>query len=152
MDRNQLLALLGQVDPRIAEAVLSGEIPLEEFLRQMRPGENDLLGFDITRTQISKDNYFEHSKTEIIDQQGQLGTIREYNVWHCGHSPRTHELGGIDSFGHVVCTDCLRFCDVGRHLCCVMDSRILANGLLVCDCHRGIWKFFKGKFERERVR
>ena len=152
MTRDELLALLSRVDPRIADAVLSGQIPLEEFLRQYTSTENSLLGFDITRTQISDNQYFEHNRTEIVDEQGQLGTIRNYNVWHCGHNQKTHELGGIDSFGHVVCIMCMRFCDIGRHPCCVMDSSVLPSGLIACDCHRGIWRFFNSKFERERIR
>ena len=152
MNRDEILALLSQADPRVAEAVLSGKIPLEEFLRQAAPNQENFVGFDITRIRITDGKYFDHSKIEIIEDNGQLGTLRTESVWDCGHSQKNYGLGGIDSFGHVVCEACIRFCDRGKHLCCVNESKVLSNGLVVCDYHSGIWRFFKSKFEKARVR
>lgn len=152
MNRDELLAILSQLDPNIIRAIASGEISIEELLEGLNSDQDNQTGFDITRTMISQDNFFENNKIEIIDNNGQLGIIRSESVWHCGHSQKTYPLGGIDSFGHVVCTQCIRYCDRGRHLCCVMDSKVLSNGLIVCDYHSGIWRFFNNKFEKERVR
>jgi hypothetical protein len=152
MNRDELLSILSQLDPRVARAINSGQLSIEELLAGLNSNQDDLMSFDIARTMISKDNYFENSRVDITDNNGQLGTVRSESVWHCGHSQKAYPLGGIDSFGHVVCTQCIRYCDRGRHLCCVMDSKFLSNGLTVCDFHCGIWRFIKSKFEKERVR
>ena len=152
MNRDELLAILSQLDPEVQRAISSGQISIEEVLGMLNINQGNLLGFDINRMVISEDNYFENNKVEIVDNSGQIGTIRSESVWHCGHSQRAYPLGGIDSFGHVVCAQCIRFCDRGRHLCCVMDSKILSNGLIVCDYHSGLGRIFKNKFEKKRVR
>lgn len=152
MSRDELLEILSHLNPDIARAIMSGEMSIENFFGENNPEEETLIGYDISRTMINNDKYFENSKTEIVDRNGQLGTIRSETVWDCGHSQKAYNFGGIDSFGHVVCEQCIRFCDRGRHLCCIMDSKILSNGLIVCDCHRGIWRFLNSKFEKERVR
>ena len=152
MNRNQLLEILSQVDPRIADELLSGQLPMDEFLRQYMPDGNELLGFDKTRIRISDNNYFDNDTTEIIEDQGKIGSIRTSNVWDCGHTGRTYQLGGIDSFGHTICIQCFRWCDIGRHPCCVMDSKILLSGLIACDCHTGIWRFSNWKFNKWRKR
>ncbi len=152
MNREKILEILSQLHPDIVNAISSGEISLEEILGGSISNQDNQLGFEIAQTMISKNKYFVHSRVDIVDKDGQLGTVRSENVWHCGHSQKTYELGGVDSFGHVVCTQCIRYCDRGRHLCCVMDSKILANGLIVCDFHSGIWRFIKSKFEKARVR
>lgn len=108
------------------------------------------VGFDSSRTVINDGEqplYFERERTTVFDDNGRLGRINESRVWDCGHSSEI-PMGGIDSFGHVVCIHCLRWCDRGKHPCCVLDSKLLRNGKRVCHSHRWLKRFFKPKFKR----
>ena len=91
----------------------------------------------------------ENQRTEIIENNGKLGRISELKVWDCGHSQTSNPIGGICSFGHVVCKYCLRWCDRGRHPCCVLDSKLLWSGKRACDYHRGLNILIKKPFKRE---
>ena len=109
------------------------------------------IGFDIRRTVVTEGinpSYFENQRTEIVENNGRLGRISDVKVWDCGHS-YDYPFGGIDSFGHTVCKYCLRWCDRGRHPCCVLDSKLLWNGKRACDYHRGLNRLFKKTFKRE---
>jgi len=151
MTREQVLAFISQLDPEIINAISQSNMSIEEFIESLNPYQDNTVGFEVQRTKIAEGIYFEHNKTEVVERNGQLGTIRTDSVWDCGHSQQTHKFGGIDSFGHCVCEECLRQCRHG-HLCCVMDSKDLPDGTTVCDCHTGIWSFFDNKFEKWRVR
>ena len=152
MTQDELIAFLSQANPEIVNAILSGEIPLDVVLQQLGDGNNELLGFDISRIQITENQYFDNSRTEIIDEQGRIGKIHTLKVWDCGHSQMHYEFGGIDSFGKVLCVNCLSACDVGRHPCSIWDIKILSNGQRACFCHRGIYRFSNKKFNKYRVR
>ena len=74
--------------------------------------------------------------TGLIEENGEVGRIKSFNVLDCGHSQLLYRQGGVDSFGHVVCEHCIRWCDRGSHPCCVLDSKLLSSGARACDYHR----------------
>jgi len=152
MNRDELLAMLSQLDPEITNAISSGQLSIEDLLNSLNSEQENQVGFEVQRTKIAEGIYFEHNKIEVIERNGQIAKISSNSVWDCGHSQETHEFGGIDSFGHVVCIQCLRWCHRGKHPCCVLESREISDGTTVCDCHTWLGRFFSFKFEKMRVR
>lgn len=124
----------------------------QELGQDTGTGDMSEIGFDVTRTIVTEGNepsYFENQRTEIIENNGRLGRISELKVWDCGHSQAANPIGGVDSFGHTVCKYCIRWCDRGRHSCCVLDSKLLWSGKRACDYHRGLNRLIKKPFKRE---
>jgi hypothetical protein len=149
MTRAQMMALLSRMNPDDVEMIR--QILFEQDLEQdAGMAEIQEIGFDIARTRITNREHFENTRTEIFQQpDGRIARIQDVNVWDCGHSQFHNEFGGIDAFGHVVCKNCLRWCDRGKHPCCVLDSVVFENGERACDKHRGfLWFFRKPTFKR----
>jgi hypothetical protein len=151
-DKEDIKALISKLPPEIGKLVKLG-LQIQE---QQQKYNNDTLedseiGFESTRTIITdkgKPEYFESYSTEIIERDGKIGRIKNYQVWDCGHSQNI-PLGGVDAFGHAVCESCLRWCDIGSHPCCVLDSKLRSDGKRVCTKHQGIRRFFKPNFKRK---
>jgi len=143
MTREQLLALLSRMNPEDVETIR--QILSEQGLEQENdPAEAQEIGLDVARTVITDQDFFENMRTEIFEQpDGRIARIRDMRVWDCGHSQFHNQFGGIDAFGHVVCKHCLRWCDRGKHPCCVLDSVVFPSGERACDKHRGFFWFFR---------
>ncbi len=146
MNRDKLLAILSCLKPEDVEQLKQ---ILAAPAQSAEAGSDGVVGFDSTRTRITENQHFEIQRTEIIEENGEIGRIKSFNVLDCGHSQLLCRQGGVDSFGHVVCEHCLRWCDRGNHPCCVLDSKLLSSGARACDNHRGLKRFFvKPTFKR----
>jgi len=150
MTREEILMLLSRMQPQdidLMRSILLGE----ESGKDTGMGDVSEIGFDITRTVVTEGeepSYFVNKRTDIIEDSGRLGRIKELKVWDCGHS-QYYPFGGIDSFGHTVCKHCIRWCDRGQHTCCVLDSKLLRSGKRACDYHRGLNRILRPAFKRE---
>lgn len=149
MNREQIMALLSRMTRADVEMLLQ-MLSEQDTEQDAGMAEAQEIGLDVARTRITGHEYFENTRTEIYQQpDGRIARIRDVNVWDCGHSQVHNEIGGIDAFGHVVCKNCLRWCDRGNHPCCVLDSVVFQSGERACNEHRGLlWFFHKPKFKR----
>ena len=101
------------------------------------------IGSDDERIEIAEGVFFIKKRTKIVENEGAIGRTNDFHAYFCGHSPEINPSYAIDIFRHVVCSDCIRWCSPGRHLCCKRDSKELNNGEWACDYHRGIRRILR---------